>query len=643
MNFARFVWKILVGIKDGLALLFLLLFFVAIYAVLTVRPGAGGAYMRGGALYVPIEGPVVEEKTRISPLQMLLSGEAPAKQIRLRDLVRGIEEAAKDDRIKAVVLDLDRFGGARQVALERVGAAMDKVRAAKKPVLVRATLYRDGAYLLAAHASEVWVDGLGGVAVSGPGGSRLYYKGLLDRLKINAHVFRVGTFKDAVEPYFRDSASPESHAAEGALLATLWADWQADVAKARPRAQIAMVTRDPVGWLTASNGDAAQASLKAGLVDRIGDREAFGNRVAQIVGAPEDAATRHHPGAFRRTGLGAYLADRAPSKKGKGIAVVTVANEIVDGKQGPGVAGGDRIARLIDTATADEDTPALVLRVDSPGGSVMASERIRAALVRFRATHRPIVVSMGSVAASGGYWVSTVATRVFAEPATITGSIGVFGVIPTFENALANWGVHADSFRTGPLSGQPDVFGGLTPESEAVVQGEIGNIYTHFLGLVAQARHKTPQEVDKIAQGRVWDGGTARQLGLVDEFGGEEEALAYAAKAAKLSADGWHAEFLGDRTSPLEALVEQLVSGGGESGTPKAFDATSAAAAGAQASAQRMAGDLSYLLSGAGAQAYCLECASLDGPGGGAMRPPQAEAGGLRLLGWLGAIGRLVR
>ena len=637
MNFARFVWKILVGIKDGLVLLFLLLFFVALSVALTMRPGGGGASMKGGALFVPIEGPVVEEKTRVAPLQVLLSGEAPARQIRLRDLVRAIEEAAKDDRIKAVVLDLDRFGGARQVALERVGAAMDKVRAAKKPVLVRATLYRDGAYLLAAHASEVWVDGLGGVAVSGPGGSRLYYKGLLDRLKINAHVFRVGTFKDAVEPYFRDSASPESHAAEGALLATLWADWQADVAKARPKAQIAMVTKDPVGWLAASKGDAAQASLKAGLVDRVGDREAFGDRVAQIVGAPEDAATKHRPGAFRRTGLGAYLADRAPSDKGKGIAVVTVANEIVDGDQGPGIAGGDRIARLIDKATADDDTPALVLRVDSPGGSVMASERIRAALVRFRATKRPIVVSMGSVAASGGYWVSTVADRVFAEPATITGSIGVFGVIPTFENALANWGVHADSFRTGPLSGQPDVFGGLTPEAEAVVQGEIGNIYTHFLGIVAEARHKSPEDVDKIAQGRVWDGGTARQLGLVDEFGGEDEALAFAAKAAKLSPDGWHAEYLGDRPDPLSALLEQLVSGGGGDRVPHAMDATSAAAADAQATGMRMATDLSYLLSGAGAQAYCLECATAEGP----VR--QADAGGSRVLGWLGVLGRLVR
>ena len=640
MNFARFVWKILVGIKDGLVLLILLLFFGALSAALTMRPGGSGVSTKGGALYVPIEGPVVEEKARIAPLQMLLSGEAPARQIRLRDLVRGIEEAAKDDRIKAVVLDLDRFGGARQVALERVGAAMDKVRAAKKPVLVRATLYRDGAYLLAAHASEVWVDGLGGVAVSGPGGSRLYYKGLLDRLKINAHVFRVGTFKDAVEPYFRDSASPESHAAEGALLGTLWADWQADVAKARPKAQIAMVTKDPIGWLTASKGDAAQASLKAGLVDRIGDREAFGDRVAQIVGAPEDAATRHRPGAFSRTGLGAYLADRAPSQKGKGIAVVTVANEIVDGTQGPGMAGGDRIARLIDTATADDDTPALVLRVDSPGGSVMASERIRAALVRFRATKRPIVVSMGSVAASGGYWVSTVADRVFAEPATITGSIGVFGVVPSFENALANWGVHADSFRTGPLSGQPDVFGGLTPEAEAVVQGEIGNIYTHFLGIVAEARHKSPKDVDKIAQGRVWDGGTARQLGLVDQFGGEEDALAYAAKAAKLGADGWHAEYLGDRANPLQALIEQLAVGGGDA--PRALDATSAAAGNAQATALRMAGDLSYLLSGAGAQAYCLECAVVDGPGSSAIHQKRPDAGGLRLLGWLGALGRLI-
>lgn len=638
MNFARQVWKVLVAIKDGLVLLFLLLFFGVLYAALTARPGPAGGPVRDGALYIALEGPVVEERTRMAPLQMLLTATPPQHEVRLRDLVRGIEGAATDDRIKAVVLDLDKFGGGRQVALERVGAALDKVRAAKKPVLARATLYRDGSYMLAAHASEVWVDGLGGVAVSGPGGSRLYYKGLIDKLKINAHVFRVGTYKDAVEPYFRESASPESRAAEMALLETLWADWQADVARARPKAQLAMVTKDPIGWLKASGMDAAQASLKAGLVDRIGDREAFGNRVAQIVGAPEDAKTRHHPGAFRRTGLGAYLADKAPSQKGKGIAVVTVAGDIVDGNEGPGIAGGDRIAKLIDEATADEKTPALMLRVDSPGGSVMASERIRAALERFRATGRPIVVSMGSVAASGGYWVSTVADRVFAEPATITGSIGVFGVVPSFENALANWGVKPDSFRTGPLSGQPDPIGGLTPQSEAVVQGEIENIYRHFLGIVATARHKTPEEVDRIAQGRVWDGGTARQLGLVDEFGGEEEALAYAAKAARLGDEAWHPVYLGDRPDPFGALVESLLSHGGNGDdSPRAPDATSAAASDARNVATRMAADLSRLLSGVGAQAYCLECARAD-----AGAPVAASADGARTLGWLEALRQLL-
>jgi protease-4 len=623
MNFARTVWKLLVAIKDGLVLLLLFLFFSGLYAVLTLRPSP--ASVQEGALYLPIDGPVIEEKTRFDPVAVLFSRSAPQKEFRERDLTRAIEAAAGDSRIKAVVLDLEQFSGGRQVHLSRIGEAMDKVRAVKKPVLVRATLYSDDSLQLAAHASEVWVDPIGGAYVTGPGGTNLYYKALLDRLKIKAHVFKVGTYKSAVEPYIRDDSSPEAKQALGAVYSALWDGWQAEVKKARPKANLALVAGDPVRYVTESGGDAAQAALKAGLVDRIGDRVAFGERVAEIVGKDPSGPA----GAFRSTGLGPFLADKPPPTAGKGIAVVTIANEIVDGNRGPGIAGGDRIAGLIDKAAASDDYVALVVRVDSPGGSVIASERIRAAIERWKAKGRPVAVSMGNLAASGGYWVSTPAQRIFAEPATITGSIGVFAIIPSFEDTLANYGVHADGLRTTPLAGQPDIFAGLNPQVQAVLQGQVEQNYGRFLSLVGASRGKTAQQVDAIGQGRIWDGGTARQIGLVDEFGGLEEAVAWAAKAAK--APTWHPVFLGDDANPLRAMLERAMDGNAQASTPQ--DVTALAAQGQEALVGRLGHDLSLLLGGHGAQAYCLECAS-----GEPAAPADREAG----KGWLAVLGRLL-
>ncbi|WP_298193448.1 signal peptide peptidase SppA [Novosphingobium sp.] len=612
MKFARSVWKILVTIKDGLVLLLLLLFFAGLYTLLAFRPAPGT--VQTGALYLALEGPVVEERARVRPTQ-LLSGGGRSKAVQERDLVRAIEAAATDERIKAVVLDLENFGGGSQVAMTHVGAAMDRVRAAKKPVLVRARLYTDDSVQIAAHASEAWVDPLGGALVAGPGGTQLYFKALLDRLKVKAHVFKVGTYKSAVEPFTRENASPEAKESLGAVYAALWEAWQADVKKARPKADLALVTGDPVKWIAASGGDAAKAAVAAGLVDRIGDKVAFGKRVGEIVGADPTGGE----GAFKGTALATYLADKAPSKDGKAIAVVTVAGDIVDGDAGPGSAGGDRIADLVDKAAASGDYAALVVRVDSPGGSVTGAERIRAAIARMKAKKIPVAVSMGGLAASGGYWVATPADRVFAEPATITGSIGIFAIIPSFEEALAKVGIGTDGVRTTPLSGQPDVFGGFSPTAEAVIQQQIDSGYARFVGLVAEARHKTPAEIDRIAQGRIWDGGTARQLGLVDEFGGIDAALAWAAKAA--GAKTWHPVYLGADADPFGALLDQLADSksGADSahvvgGQGPASDFAALAAQRQGALAQQLVGDLSRLLGGAGAEVYCLECAELTPP-----------------------------
>jgi len=611
MKFARLVWKILVAIKDGLVLLLLLLFFAGLYTLLTLRPAPN--MVRGGALYVALDAPVVEERTRFRPSQ-LLSGQGPAKAYQERDLVRAIETASGDSRIKAVVLDLDDFGGGSQTAISRIGAAMDTVRAAKKPVMVRAGLYTDDSVQLAAHASEAWVDPMGGATITGPGGTNLYFKALLDRLKIKAHVFKVGTYKSAVEPFIRENASPEAKEALGAVYAALWETWQADVKKARPKANIALATGDPVKWVAASGGDAAKAAVAAGLVDRIGDKVAFGKRVAQIVGADTGGSA----GGFKATRLAQYLADRSEPSGGKAIAVVTVAGNIVDGDAGPGVAGGDRIADLVDKAAASGDYAALVVRVDSPGGSVTGAERIRAAIARMKDKKLPVAVSMGGLAASGGYWVSTPADRIFAEPATITGSIGIFAIIPSFEEALARIGVGTDGVHTTPLSGQPDVLGGFSPTLEGVIQQQIESGYGRFVGLVAASRHKTPAEIDRIAQGRVWDGGTARQLGLVDAFGGIDSALAWA--AGKAGAKTWHAVYLGEEPDPFRGVFEKLTGGDADTADESRIWAPDSAAPHdfAALAAQRqnglagqLAADLQRLMGGTGAQVYCLECAGL--------------------------------
>ncbi len=609
MIFARKVWHVLVAIKDGLVLILLLLFFLALYGLLTTRPSAG--QMRDGALLLKLDGAVVEEPADVDPLEELVSSTAPVKEHRTRDVVRALRLAVHDDRIKAVVLDLSRFAGGGQVSMQEIGAAMDAVRAAKKPVLTYAVGYADDGVLLAAHASEVWVDPLGGAFITGPGGYRLYYGGLLQRFKVNAHLFKVGTFKDYAEPYIRSDQSDASKEARQALYAGLWENWKADVAKARPKLNIAMVTGDPVGWLTAAGGDGAKAAQAAGMVDRIGDRVAFGTRVREIVG--EDSADTR-PGSFARNDMDTMLAAHPESDEGDSVAVVTIAGEIVDGKAGPGTAGGDRIARLIDQATEDE-APALVLRVDSPGGSVFASERIRTAIERFKTSGekgkaKPVVVSMANMAASGGYWVSTPAERIFAEPATVTGSIGIFAFLPSFEKTLADYGVTGDGVRTTPLSGQPDPISGLTPEVEKMLQANIENGYARFIGLVGKSRGKTPEQVDAIAQGRVWDGGTARQNGLVDQFGGLDDALAYAARRAGLG-ESWHAQYYGQSDDRYASVLERLMAGGDEDDgedSAASGDLVAMAADRQQALLRRAFADLTRMAEIRGAQAYCLDC-----------------------------------
>lgn len=600
MQFAGKVWRLLVGIKDGLVLVFMLLFFFALFAVLTARPSP--AAVRDGALLLALDGVIVEERAEVDPFAALLSGQAPMGEYQARDLVHALDEAASDDRITAVVLDLDRFLGGGQVHLQEVGEALDRVRAAEKPVLTYATAYADDSMLLAAHASEVWVNPLGGAVVAGPGGERLYYAGLLERLRVNARVYKVGEYKSAVEPYNRTGMSDPARENARALYETLWEEYRANLKKARPGADIARITSEPVAWIEAARGDLATAALQAGLVDKLGSRSEFDARVAELVGEDEWS---DEPNAYPYTDFAAWIEDNPLPLDGKAIGVITVAGEIVDGEAGPGTAGGDRIAALLDEALSDE-LAGLVVRVDSPGGSVLASEMIREAILRHKARDIPIAVSMANVAASGGYWVSTPADRIFAEPETITGSIGIFAVIPTFEETAAMVGVTTDGVRTTPLSGQPDLVAGFTPETDAMLQAFIENGYEDFLQRVSEARGLTRDQADAVGQGRVWDGGTARQLNLVDEYGGLEEALQWTASQAELG-DDWHVLYLGAQSSTYDTLLRQWLVGDGENaGT--GGDIFARLSRRENAIVGQIVADADRLLGARGAQAYCLAC-----------------------------------
>lgn len=627
MAFVKSAWRILVAIKDGLVLLFLLLFFGLLYAALSFspKPAAG---IGNGALLLDLDGTIVEQPADVDPVAVL-SGNAPEmREYKLSDVVAALDAARTDAKVKAVVLNLDGFMGGGQVTMGRVGKALDAIRAEKKPLLTYATLYSDDSYQLAAHASEVWTDTLGGVAILGRGGSNLYYKGLIDKLGVKAHVYRVGTFKSFVEPFIRADQSPDARDANKALAGSLWTAWIDNVVKARPKAKIAAYAADPVRAAQATGGDMAKAAMQAGLVDKIGDEAAFGDRVAELAGA----GSSERAGSFATIDYDSYVKARRPANDGS-IGILTVAGDIVDGEAGPGTAGGDTVSNLLLDTLSERKLKALVVRVDSPGGSVMAGNKIRNAILQAKAQGMPVVVSMANVAASGGYWVSTPADMIFAEPDTVTGSIGVFGIVPSFEGTLAKIGVTTDGVATTPLSGQPDVAGGTSEAFDQVMQMGVEDIYRRFIGIVAQSRHKSPAQIDTVAQGRVWDGGTARQIGLVDRFGGLEDAVAEAARRAKIDPATARVYRIEEEPSQWAEWIEAIAQREEKSAAlPRDLLARQTLVQ--RNWATQVAGDMKMLVTGGGVRADCLECRGYGAPR--AVRSDQQQS-------WLSLLATLVK
>jgi protease-4 len=622
MRFVKAIWKLLVGIKDVLVLLFMLMFFGLLYAALSARPAAIGE----GVLAMDLDGVLVEQASRPDPLATVAGARNVTREFELRDLVAALDAAKDDDRVKAVALDLDGFLGGGQPAIAALGEKLDELKKSGKPVVAFATGYTDDRYQLAAHASEVWLPALGAMAVAGPGGNNLYFKGLMDKLGVTANIYRVGTYKSAVEPFMRNDMSPEARENAQALGDALLETWREDIGRGRPAAipGLNRLLSDPVGVTKAANGDLAKAALDLKLVDKIGERRAYEARLAQL-GGKDEKSTR----GYKRIKLASYEDEVVGEEEGP-IGVVTIAGEIIDGKAGPGRAGGETIAREIEKGLAKKNLKALVVRIDSPGGSVMASERIRQALLGAKEKKIPIVVSMGNVAASGGYWVATPGDFIFAEPSTITGSIGVFGILPSFEGTLAKLGIGADGIKTTPLSGEPDLLKGPSDAADVLIQAGVDQIYRKFLGIVAEARHKTPAEVDRIAQGRVWDGGTARQLGLVDGFGGMNEAVAKAGDLAKLGEDDRGLTYLSEEPSFVDALMK-AITGDEAAEQDEATDALATLAPAPEGLLARAVYEVRSILNGPTIQARCLECP----PTAAAPRLSEDDRGWLaRLLSW---------
>lgn len=623
MKLVRGLWKLLVGIKDALVLIAMLIFFGALFAALSFKPNT--ALPGSGALVVDLTGTLVEQPAETDPLTLLAGNNGIARETRLRDLERSLQTAATSNSIKAVVLDLDAFAGGQQATIAAAGRALDKVRASGKPIFAYATGYSDDGYQLASHATEIWLNPLGGVILTGPGGSRLYFKGLMDRLGITAKIYRVGAFKSAVEPYMRSDQSPEAREANQALANALWSTWMGEVGAARPKAKLAAYVARPTAIIGEAQGQMSQAAVNAGLVDRLGDRNAFNSRVAAIAGSEGGSSLN----GYKSIPLDRWAGANPEKSSGTPIGVLTVAGDIVDGDAPPGAAGGTTISNLLIDELGRKRIKALVVRIDSPGGSVTGAETIRSAILQAKGLGLPVVVSMGGLAASGGYWISTPADKIIADHATITGSIGVFGVLPTFEGSLAKLSLGADGVKTTPLSGEPDVFRGTSPQFDAMMQGSVEDVYRRFTGLVAQSRKMPIERVREIAEGRVWAGSSARQIGLVDGFGTVDDAVAEAARLAKLDPAKVRPLYIEKPLNPWKEMIRTLVDPEEESSNTGARTFWGSIAGrpdqlliAALASAQR-------ILTGPAIQVRCLECVSAAAP----PRPNDIRAA-RSLLAW---------
>lgn len=521
-----------------------------------------------GALTLDLTGDLVEQRSLTDASSQLMrqlgSSDEQPSEIVLSDLLWAINKAGEDDRIKALVLKTQGLQQASLSKLQEVAGAIDNFKQSGKPVYAMADFYTQGQYLLAAHADHVMLNQSGAVLLEGFGVYQLYFKSALEKFNITPHVFKVGTYKSFVEPYTRDGMSPESREANQRWLGQLWSGYVQDVAKEREVEPDAISPSKELmlARLQKAGGNAALYAEQQGLVDQLATRDEMTQAIVKEVGAGEE------PGSWKGVGLKEYLAPLGPRYPQSGkdeVGLIIASGAIMDGQQPAGTIGGDTLADLLAQARRDDAIKALVLRVDSPGGSAFAAEQIRAELLALKQAGKPVVVSMGSYAASGGYWISADADKIFASPSTLTGSIGVFGLFATAEKALAQFGISSDGLGTTDFVGLSPARA-LPEHVSQAIQLNVENTYHRFVELVAKGRGLSEEDAEKAAEGRVWTGADAKELGLVDEFGNQEDALKAAAELANLKE--WQVTPIAPEESARDRFLRQLLEGGAQALAP---------------------------------------------------------------------------
>ncbi|EGK0327289.1 signal peptide peptidase SppA [Salmonella enterica] len=608
-GFFKWTWRVLNFVREMvLNLFFIFLVLVGVGIWMQIGNGSNSEQTARGALLLDISGVIVDKPStnhRLGALGRQLFGASSDRlqENSLFDIVNAIRQAKDDRNITGIVLDLKNFTGADQPSMRYIGKALREFRDSGKPVFAVGENYSQGQYYLASFANKIWLSPQGQVDLHGFATNGLYYKTLLDKLKVSTHVFRVGTYKSAVEPFIRDDMSPAAREADSRWIGELWQNYLHTVSANRQISpqQLFPGAQAIIDGLTSVGGDTAKYALDHKLVDALASSADVEKALTKQFGWSK---TENN---YRAISYYDYSL-KTPADTGGTIAVIFANGAIMDGEETPGNVGGDTTASQIRDARLDPKVKAIVLRVNSPGGSVNASEVIRAELAAARAAGKPVVVSMGGMAASGGYWISTPANYIVASPSTLTGSIGIFGVINTVENSLSSIGVHSDGVSTSPLA-DISMTKALSPEVQQMMQLSIEYGYKCFITLVADARKRTPEHIDKIAQGHVWTGEDAKANGLVDSLGDFDDAVAKAAELAKLKQ--WHLDYYQDEPTVLDMVMDSMT-GSVRAMLPEAIQAMLPAPLVSAANTVKAEGDkLAAFNDPQNRYAFCLTCANV--------------------------------
>ncbi|EAZ9262468.1 signal peptide peptidase SppA [Salmonella enterica] len=608
-GFFKWTWRVLNLVREMvLNLFFIFLVLVGVGIWMQIGNGSNSEQTARGALLLDISGVIVDKPStnhRLGALgrQLFGANSDRLQENSLFDIVNAIRQAKDDRNITGIVLDLKNFTGADQPSMRYIGKALREFRDSGKPVFAVGENYSQGQYYLASFANKIWLSPQGQVDLHGFATNGLYYKTLLDKLKVSTHVFRVGTYKSAVEPFIRDDMSPAAREADSRWIGELWQNYLHTVSANRQISpqQLFPGAQAIIDGLTSVGGDTAKYALDHKLVDALASSADVEKALTKQFGWSK---TENN---YRAISYYDYSL-KTPADTGGTIAVIFANGAIMDGEETPGNVGGDTTASQIRDARLDPKVKAIVLRVNSPGGSVNASEVIRAELAAARAAGKPVVVSMGGMAASGGYWISTPANYIVASPSTLTGSIGIFGVINTVENSLSSIGVHSDGVSTSPLA-DISMTKALSPEVQQMMQLSIEYGYKRFITLVADARKRTPEQIDKIAQGHVWTGEDAKANGLVDSLGDFDDAVAKAAELAKLKQ--WHLDYYQDEPTVLDMVMDSMT-GSVRAMLPEAIQAMLPAPLVSAANTVKAEGDkLAAFNDPQNRYAFCLTCANV--------------------------------